>query len=187
MRLRGGGVRPMMVRMERRSHRVGQLPNSDRGASSRLAWSLALLVVVGLAGCGQMPAASEPVATDATTRVAEVHLSPTCGCCTEYVAYLRRQGWTVEVVEELDIAAFQDKRGVPDAARGCHTTIVAGYLVEGHVPLTAIEQLLDERPAIDGIGLPGMPAGSPGMTGSATGPLVIVAFDGDEITPFGEY
>ena len=119
--------------------------------------------------------------------VAEVRLSPTCNCCTDYVAYLRRQGWTVEVIEEPDIAAFQDERGVPEAARGCHTTLVDGYAVEGHVPLPALERLLAERPAIDGIGLPGMPLGSPGMTGTATGPFTVVAFDAGEVTPFGEY
>lgn len=155
----------------------------------RLGSLLALLLVLGLAGCaGAAPSTESAVATtQAVARVAEVHLSPTCGCCTEYVAYLRRHGWTVEVVEEPDLSAFQEDRGVPKEARGCHTTLVGGYLVEGHVPLSAIERLLDQRPAVDGIGLPGMPLGSPGMSGTAAGPLAVVAFAGDEITPFGEY
>lgn len=123
----------------------------------------------------------------ASALMAEVHLSPTCTCCTEYVAYLRRQGWTVEVVEEVDIGAFQTERGVPEPARGCHSTLVAGYIVEGHVPVAALERLLAERPAIDGIGLSGMPLGSPGMGGSASGSFAVVAFDEGAVTPYGEY
>lgn len=145
-----------------------------------------LLVIGALTACAN-PA--RPVAQSATASalMAEVHLSPTCTCCTEYVAYLRRQGWKVEVVEEADIAAFQAERGVPEAARGCHSTLVAGYVVEGHVPLAALERLLAERPAIDGIGLPGMPLGSPGMGGTASGPFAVVAFDEGAVTPYGEY
>lgn len=146
----------------------------------------AAFAITLLVGCTGSPEATAP-RDAAHATVAEVHLSPTCTYCTEYVAYPRRNGWTVEVVEEPDIAAFQAARGVPDAARGCHTTLVDGYVVEGHVPLAALEQLLAERPAIDGIGLPGMPLGSPGMSGEATGPLAVVAFAGDEVTPFGEY
>lgn len=157
--------------------------------ATRLALLLALLLVLGLAGCtGAAPRGQSAEATaQSAARVAEVHLSPSCGCCTEYVAYLRRHGWTVEVVEESDISAFQDERGVPDDARGCHTMLVGGYLVDGHVPLAAIERLLEERPAVDGIGLPGMPMGSPGMSGTAAGPLAVVAYTGDQVTPFGEY
>ena len=160
---------------------------TERGRPRRgsLVSALALLAVLALPGCGATALPTEPSPTAA--KVAEVHVSPTCTCCTEYVAYLRRHGWTVEVVEEPDIAAFQDEQGVPEAARGCHTTLVGGYLVEGHVPLAAIDRLLEERPAVDGIGLPGMPLGSPGMTGTATEPLAVVAFDGDEVGAFGEY
>lgn len=144
------------------------------------------LLAAALGGCaGSGASMIAPGASGAG--VAEVHLSPTCTCCTEYVAYLRRNGWTVEVVEEPDIATFQAERGVPEAARGCHTTLIGGYLVEGHVPLVAVERLLAERPAIDGIGLPGMPLGSPGMSGDASGSFAVVAFAGDEVTPFGQY
>ena len=154
----------------------------------RLALGLAAVLVLALlGGCAGTATTSPTAPVTADAKLAEVHLSPTCTCCTEYVAYLRRHGWTVEVVEERDIVAFQDEQGVPEAARGCHTTLVGGYLVEGHVPLPAIERLLDERPAIDGIGLPGMPLGSPGMTGTATGPLAVVAFDGEEVVTFAEY
>lgn len=186
-RVRGSMMVPMdetagQRRWRGRTLRVG-------APATRLASLLALLLVLGLAGCaGAAPRSQSAEATaQGAARVAEVHLSPSCGCCTEYVAYLRRHGWTVEVVEEPDIGAFQDERGVPEDARGCHTMLIGGYLVDGHVPLPAIERLLEERPAVDGIGLPGMPMGSPGMTGTAAGPLAVVAYAGDQVTPFGEY
>ena len=144
-----------------------------------------MVAIAFLAGCGGGAPVAQP--SGPSGKVAEVHLSPTCTCCTEYVAYLRRNGWTVEVVEEADLGAFQDARGIPAEARGCHTTLIGGYLVDGHVPLAAIERLLEERPDVDGIGLPGMPLGSPGMSGTASEPLVVVAFDGDRVTEFGEY
>lgn len=145
-----------------------------------------LLVAAGVSACAN-PAMPMSSPNGASARTAEVHLSPICTCCTEYAAYLRRNGWTVEEIEEQDISAFQRYLGVPEAARGCHTTLIDGYVVEGHVPLAAVERLLAERPAIDGIGLPGMPLGSPGMSGAADGPLAVVAFDGGEVTPYGEY
>ena len=169
------------MRHARRSYGIDRATARSRRAGA----VLAMVAAVALAGCGASPPAAERSAVEA--RVAEVHLSPTCTCCTGYVDYLRRNGWTVEVVEEPDIAAFQDARGIPAEARGCHTTLVDGYVVDGHVPLAAIDQLLDERPDVDGIGLPGMPLGSPGMSGTASGPFDVVAFGGDEVTPFGEY
>lgn len=182
----------MMVPMDSKAARYRRRRDSGLrfGApATRLGLVLALFMMFGVAGCAE--AAPPPESAEATaagaTRLAEVHLSPTCTCCTEYVAYLRRAGWTVTVVEEPDIGAFQTERGVPEAARGCHTTLIGGYLVDGHVPLPAIERLLEEQPAVDGIGLPGMPLGSPGMSGTATGPLAVVAYDGDQVTPFGEY
>lgn len=146
----------------------------------------AITLALTLGACSSSSAPSGQ-AISPTPRTAEVHLSPTCTCCTEHVAYLRRNGWTVEVVEEADMAAFQSDRGIPESARGCHTTLVGGYVVDGHVPLAAIDRLLAEQPEIDGIALPGMPAGSPGMSGTADGAFLVVAFDEDEVTPFGEF
>ena len=145
-----------------------------------------VLVGAALSACAS-PAAPMTSPIGASARTAEVHLSPTCTCCTEYAAYLRRNGWTVEEIEEQDISAFQGDLGVPESARGCHTTLIDGYVVEGHVPLAAVERLLAERPAIDGIALPGMPLGSPGMTGEADGPMVVLSFDRGDVTPYGEY
>lgn len=95
-----------------------------------------------------------------------VYKSPTCGCCGEYVTYLKQQGAEVEVIVTEKVGEIKSKYKVPQMLESCHTSIVGGYVVEGHVPAEAIKKLLDEKPAIAGITLPEMPAGSPGMGGT---------------------
>jgi hypothetical protein len=104
---------------------------------------------------------------------ATVYKNPACGCCHEYVAYLRQNGFDVAVVNTDDLAPIKQQSGVPPALEGCHSTVVSGYVVEGHVPIDAVRRLLRERPHIHGISLPGMPEGSPGMSGEKAGPFVI--------------
>lgn len=94
-----------------------------------------------------------------------VYKNPSCGCCGNWVRYLRRNGWAVEVTDLDDVSSIKRQAGVPDELAACHTAIVDGYVVEGHVPASAIEQLLRERPKLAGIAVPGMPADSPGMRG----------------------
>ena len=129
--------------------------------------------------------ASAPTAQVA--RVIEVFKSPTCGCCHEWEAYLRAHGYTVRSIPTDDMTAVKAERDVPESAWSCHTAVIDGYTVEGHVPVEAIESLLTQRPAIDGIALPAMPPGSPGMTGQLTGPLQVLAMDEGETSPFGSY
>lgn len=92
-----------------------------------------------------------------------IYRSPACSCCHLWADIARQRVWTVASADKLDMAAFKAESGVPMEYSSCHTTIVGGYFVEGHVPLEAVERLLAEKPDIDGIALPGMPAGSPGM------------------------
>lgn len=92
-----------------------------------------------------------------------VYKSPTCGCCTKWVEYMRSNGFTVEVHDQDDLTAIKRAAGVPDAAISCHTAQVGGYVIEGHVPVEAIRKLLAEKPAIAGLAVPGMVMGSPGM------------------------
>src|SRR5262245_51082599 len=107
----------------------------------------------------------EPALADEPIK-ATVYKDPACGCCHEYVAYLRQNGFDVEVIESSDeLAAIKQQSGVPPALEGCHSTLVDGYVVEGHVPVDAVRRLLKDRPNIRGISLPAMPEGSPGMTG----------------------
>ena len=114
----------------------------------------------------------EPALADELTK-ATVYKDPACGCCHEYVAYLRENRFDVEVVDTDDLAPIKQQSGVPPDLEGCHSTLVGGYVVEGHVPIDAVRRLLQERPPIRGISLPGMPMGSPGMGGEKTEPFVI--------------
>src|SRR5690349_166082 len=99
-----------------------------------------------------------------------------CGCCLNWVAHLRRAGFTVTVTESPNRAATSR---VPATLRSCHTGTVDGYLIEGHVPVADIKTLLQTRPKVLGIAAPGMPAGSPGMEvpGGTAAPYDVIAFD----------
>ena len=108
-----------------------------------------------------------------------LYKTPECGCCEDYAGYLRAAGFTVAVKPTNQLSEISRKAGVPTELQGCHTTFVAGYVVEGHVPAEAIGKLLAERPPIKGIGLPGMPEGSPGMSGTKAAPFTIYAFAED--------
>lgn len=109
-----------------------------------------------------------------------LYKSPTCGCCGKYVSYLRQNGFDVKAYDENDMNAIKYKYGVTHVA-SCHTAIINGYVVEGHVPVSAINKLLNEKPAIVGISAPGMPMNSPGMGEMKKGTLTIYSIPkGDE-------
>ncbi|MEO5378915.1 MAG: DUF411 domain-containing protein [Magnetococcus sp. DMHC-6] len=92
-----------------------------------------------------------------------VHKSPTCGCCTEWIHYLEKNGIQVTVENHPNMTEIKNRLGVPDQLSSCHTGVINGYLVEGHVPIEDILRLLEEHPIAKGIAAPGMPIGSPGM------------------------
>jgi hypothetical protein len=106
--------------------------------------------------------------------MATVYKSPTCGCCDKYVEYLEKNGFTVKAINEDDMDAIKKRYGTARAA-SCHTMLVDGYVVEGHVPVRAIRQMLSEKPNIAGISAPGMPQHSPGMGEERPGTLTIYA------------
>ena len=126
---------------------------------------LALIVLVAALGGG--PANAED------PRTATLYKNPQCGCCETYADYLRENGFEVTVKPTHDLPLLNRQYGVPEPLVGCHTTLLDGYVVEGHVPVATILRLLSERPAIKGISLPGMPAGSPGMFGEKAEPFTI--------------
>ena len=97
--------------------------------------------------------------------------NPQCGCCESYADYLRQNGFKVTVKASHDLTLM--KR---DDFAGCHTMMLDKYVVEGHVPVSAIDKLLTERPEIKGISLPGMPQGSPGMSGTKAAPFTVYQF-----------
>ena len=111
--------------------------------------------------------------------VVDVYKSPTCGCCSKWVDHLREEGFEVRTTDTGDVADFKASHGVPQQVESCHTALVAGYVVEGHVPASDIQRLLRERPAISGVAVPGMPIGSPGMevSGTKAQPYDVIAFD----------
>ena len=124
------------------------------------------------------------VMTPLMAMAATLYRTPYCGCCLGHAAYLTDQGYEVEVVELTPeaLAAMKAEHSIPQDQQGCHTLMIDGYVVEGHVPVEAIEKLLAERPDIVGISLPGMPAGSPGMGGTKSEPFtVMVIGEGDEV------
>lgn len=119
--------------------------------------------------------------TPKAAQTMEVFKSPTCGCCSKWVDHVREGGFTVKVTEMSDeaLSTLKDKHGVPRTAQSCHTGLVGGYVVEGHVPVTEVHRLLKERPAVAGIAVGGMPTGSPGMEVPGQRPQTynVVTFD----------
>jgi len=99
----------------------------------------------------------------APARALTVYKTPTCGCCGGWVAHMRRNGFAATVIEQADLTPVRRRLGVPDAVVSCHTAVIDGYALEGHVPATDILRLLAERPQAAGLAVPGMPLGSPGM------------------------
>jgi hypothetical protein len=165
--------------------------------------SVALLVAgIGLMAAGgafyltQEPESSAPAPTQ-TAAASSVHAaplpqpnpdlpaikvwkSPTCGCCAGWVEHMQRAGFAVEVVEMADLTSIKRERGVAPQMQSCHTSLVEGYTVEGHVPADDVMRLVRERPAIVGIAAPGMPVGSPGMEmGAQQDRYDVIAFDKD--------
>lgn len=102
-----------------------------------------------------------------------LYKNPQCGCCENYAGYLRKNGFNVTVYETHDLVSMSRKQGIPDKLQGCHIARIGKYAVSGHVPVSIIQKLLKERPAIKGVTLPGMPQGSPGMAGSKTEPFKV--------------
>ena len=113
-----------------------------------------------------------------------VYRTPTCGCCKSYEAYLRKHGFDVQSEVRNDLAPIRSQNGVPSEAASCHTTLLDGYAVEGHVPVEAIDKLLAEKPTVDGIGIPGMPTNAPGMGEPDGRPLEVISFNDDGVAPF---
>lgn len=119
---------------------------------TRRSLTLALGSLALTAGCAR-----------AEAREVIVYKTPWCGCCGGWVTHMRRAGFAPKVVELEDLAPVRAKHGIPFNLSSCHTGLVGGYLVEGHVPAADVVRLLRERPKGLGLVVPGMPIGSPGM------------------------
>jgi hypothetical protein len=108
-----------------------------------------------------------------------VYKSATCGCCGDWVAHLTTYGFDVEAIDVADLGRVKSENGVPEQFGACHTALVGGYFVEGHVPAEDVARLLEERPSIAGLAVPGMPIGSPGMEGPNPEPYDVLAVAAD--------
>ena len=126
-----------------------------------LIFTLAAAAASSGATAGAKPAARRAVAKT----IIQVYKSPTCGCCKNWVEHIRAAGFQAEVfdISEEELQARKATLGVGPRLASCHTAIVNGYVVEGHVPAVDIQRMLRDKPAIAGLAAPGMPAGSPGM------------------------
>ncbi len=117
--------------------------------------------------------AAEPTAAEKLV----VHLSPSCGCCSKWVAHMSEAGFAVELHHMSDVDAVKKEHNVPEKLWSCHTALVGGYAVEGHVPAQVVQRLLKERPSIAGLAVAGMPMGSPGMEhGDHKEPFEVLSF-----------
>ncbi len=126
----------------------------------------ALIAVVGTIGWFLFSKPDQVLPTSpAFNTEAVIYKTLTCGCCENYANDMRKLGFKVKEVNLEDLTSVKEKHLIPREMQTCHTVIVGGYFIEGHVPFEAVKKLLEEKPRIDGIILPGMPEGSPGMPG----------------------
>ena len=140
-----------------------------------------LVVVLGLspAAGGAQSKAPQPKSAVKPAMLA-VYKTPTCGCCAKWVEHMKQNGFTVHVTDLTDLSSIKAKHGVPSKLQSCHTAVINGYVVEGHVPASDVKRMLKELPAVAGIAVPGMPSGSPGMEAPPNivpPPYDVVSFD----------
>jgi hypothetical protein len=149
---------------------------------------LAALFILSAVGCqreaGEAPEASSGKQKDQAPISVTVYSSPTCGCCGHYESYLEAEGFAVKSVKTGDLPTIKGGYGIAPDMQSCHTTTIDGYFVEGHVPAEAIWKLLEEQPQIDGIALPGMPPGSPGMGGEKEQAFTIFSIVAGKVDEF---
>lgn len=146
--------------------------------------SLILLALFALAAACTAQRAEQPLnSAQNATDIITVYKSPTCGCCSDWITHLEKAGFAVKAVDRDDMAAIKAQHQVPARLQSCHTALVGGYVIEGHVPAKEIRRLLTERPAITGLAVPGMPIGSPGMEidGFTPEPYDVIAFTASQV------
>ena len=118
-----------------------------------------------------------------------VYKSATCGCCNKWIKHMEDNGFQIKAVDVLDVNHFKQQYGISREHASCHTAVVDGYVVEGHVPALDVKRLLSEKPDVLGLSVPGMPVGSPGMEmGGRLDHYSVIAIDKDGSTEvFNQY
>lgn len=143
-------------------------------------------LVFAATGCAAQTQQAAPARTEgAPVKIAEIHRSATCACCERHADYLADEGYEIRETVHEDIEAAKAELGVPEDLASCHTTVIDGYLFEGHMPTEAIDDVVEAQPEIAGIALPGMPGNAPGMGARGGEPLVVQTIDDGEV--FGLY
>jgi len=152
-------------------NRKSKRPTQTVSLVQRVFWGGSLAAVFGMLG---LLATQQSVAADIV-----VYKSPTCGCCGKWVKHMEDAGFSVNVENRHDLTPIKRELGVPGRMQSCHTAKVGDYIVEGHVPADLVKRMLDEKPAIKGLAVPGMPMGSPGMEGPRKDPYNVMAIGND--------
>ena len=134
-------------------------------------------------GCGKIDT-NDDLASNENGIAVTVYKDPLCGCCGDYIDELKNNGFNVKTVKTEDMQSIRDKYGISTDMESCHTMVIDDYFVEGHMPFEAIEKLLSERPDIDGIALPDMPSGTPGMPGEIREEWIIYSLKDGQISEF---
>ena len=134
-------------------------------------WAAVIVMAIAIAGAW----ASAPAVAGEIT----VYKSPWCGCCSSWADHMRANGHSVTTKEVEDLDAIKRMAGVPEPLQSCHTAVVDGYVIEGHVPAEDVARLLSERPDAKGLSVPGMPMGSPGMEGGTPERYDVMLFGAD--------
>ena len=132
--------------------------------------------ILKMAGAMLPLALPAPLLAAVNDRNLVVYKTPWCGCCGQWVKIIEKAGFTAQINDLEDLTDVRRQMGVPDEVQACHTATLAGYAVEGHVPAKALEKLVAQRPAIRGIAVPGMPAGSPGMGYDPSAKFDVITF-----------
>jgi hypothetical protein len=130
---------------------------------------LALVLTTGAARPSAGEISKEPTIT--------VYKDASCGCCKSWIEHLIKHGYRVDAKDSDDMTEIKRSLGVPEALTSCHTAVVNGYLIEGHVPAADIARLLKTKPKVLGLAVPGMPMGSPGMEGPRKQKYDVLSFD----------
>ncbi len=151
----------MSKNLSRNQCRAQEREHSPSRRLTRRAWIVSAIgvAVLGLTvkGGWRARAATRDLST------VTVYKSPTCACCEKWIRHMRESGFTVAEQNETDMSAVKRERGVPNGLISCHTSVIDGYVFEGHVPADLVQQVLRERPAFAGLAVPGMPQSAPGM------------------------
>lgn len=158
--------------------------------------SLVLVAIISAASCGrdearsaeavsQSSAAPVTVAsapaenTASAAQTVKVYKDPNCGCCNKWVDHMKENGFTVETMDMPNLSMIKQKYAIGANLQSCHTAVVGDYAFEGHVPADLIARVLEEKPSIAGLAVPGMPMGSPGMEGATKDAYDVLTFDRD--------